>query len=95
MDNLDIKNIQLSYQAIYNETLYESMQDLGIIGEERAPGVRPYNPGPTQAEVRADAKQATKKKAEKDKDNDKSGYGPEEKFKDWKLTSTPSTVNKK
>ena len=93
MDNLDIKNIQLSYQAIYNETLYESMQDLGIIGEERAPGVRPYNPGPTQAEVRADAKQATKKKAEKDKD--KEGYGPEEKFKDWKLTSTPSTVNKK
>jgi hypothetical protein len=92
MDNLDIKNIQLSYQAIYNETLYESMQDLGIIGEERAPGVRPYNPGPTQAEVRADAKRAAKEK--KDKDNDKSGYGPEEKFKDWKLTSTPSTVSK-
>ena len=62
MDNLDIKNIQLSYQAIYNETLYESMQDLGIIGEERAPGVRPYNPGPTQAEVRADAKRAAKEK---------------------------------
>jgi hypothetical protein len=92
MDNLDIKNIQLSYQAIYNETLYESMQDLGIIGEERAPGVRPYNPGPTQAEVRADAKRAAKEK--KDKDKDKSGYGPEEKFKDWKLTSTPSTVSK-
>jgi len=61
--------------------------------EERAPGVRPYKAGPTQAEVRADAKRAAKKK--EDKDKDKPGYGPEEKFKDWKLTSTPSTVNKK
>jgi hypothetical protein len=69
------------------------MQDLGLIGEERAPGVKPYKPGPTQAEVRADAKKAAQKKSEKDKD--KEGYGPEEKFKDWKLTSTPSTVNKK
>jgi hypothetical protein len=93
MDNLDIKNLQLSYQAIYNDTLCESMQDLGIIGEERAPGVRPYKSGPTQAEVRADAKKS--EKAKKDKDKDKEGYGPEEKFKDWKLTSTPSTVNKK
>ena len=62
------------------------------IVEERAPGVRPYKAGPTQAEVRADAKRASKKKEEKDKD--KEGYGPEEKFKDWKLTSTPSTVSK-
>lgn len=99
MDNLDIKNLQLSYQAIYDETLCESMEELGLIGEntyvdeERAPGVKPYKPGPTQAEVRADAKKAANKKAEKDKD--KAGYGPEEKFKDWKLTSTPSTVNKK
>jgi hypothetical protein len=65
MDNLDIKNLQLSYQAIYNDTLCESMQDLGIIGEERAPGVRPYNPGPTQAEVRADAKHGNKEKGRK------------------------------
>jgi hypothetical protein len=62
------------------------------IVEERAPGVKPYKAGPTQAEVRADAKRASKKKTEKDKD--KEGYGPEEKFKDWKLTSTPSTVSK-
>jgi hypothetical protein len=32
---------------------------------ERAPGVRPYNPGPTQAEVRADAKQSNKRKRQK------------------------------
>ena len=62
------------------------------IVEERAPGVRPYKAGPTQAEVRADAKKS--EKAKKDKDKDKEGYGPEDKFKDWKLTSTPSTVSK-
>jgi hypothetical protein len=70
------------------EEMYEA-----YMNEERAPGVRPYKAGPTQAEVRADAKRSARKKAEKDKD--KEGYGPEEKFKDWKLTSTPSTVNKK
>lgn len=98
MDNLDIKNLQLSYQAVYDETLCESMEDLGLVGEEtyvdeeRAPGVKPYKAGPTQAEVRADAKKAAKKKAKESEG--KAGYGPEEKFKDWKLTSTPSTVNK-
>jgi hypothetical protein len=35
MDNLDIKNLQLSYQAVYDQTLCESMEDLGIIGEDR------------------------------------------------------------
>ena len=35
MDNLDIKNLQLSYQAVYDEVLCESMEDLGIIGEAR------------------------------------------------------------
>ena len=35
MDNLDIKNLQLSYQAVYDNTLYESMEELGIIGEDR------------------------------------------------------------
>ena len=35
MDNLDFKNLQLSYQAVYDETLCESMEELGIIGEAR------------------------------------------------------------
>ena len=79
MDSQELRSLQEAYLDIYTE--------------ERAPGVRPYNPGPTQAEVRADAKRASNKKKESSKD--KPGYGPEEKFKDWKLTSTPSTVNKK
>jgi hypothetical protein len=36
MDNLDIKNLQLTYQAIYDQTLCESMEELGIIGEDRS-----------------------------------------------------------
>ena len=83
----DTEEAALAIMANMSEEWRES------IVEERAPGVRPYKAGPTQAEVRADAKRAAKKKVEKDKD--KEGYGPEEKFKDWKLTSTPSTVNKK
>jgi hypothetical protein len=65
-----------------------------VVGEEREPGVKPYRPTRTQAEVRADEKKAAKKKAEAGKD--KSGYGPEEKFKsDWKLAATPSSVDRK
>jgi len=101
MDILDLRNLQLSYEAVYDRNLRESMEDLGLISEEtdtyseeRAPGVKPYKAGPTQAEVRADAKKAAKKKAEAGKD--KPGYGPEEKFKsDWKLRATPSTVSKR
>jgi hypothetical protein len=101
MDILDLRNLQLSYEAVYDSNLRESMEDLGLISEEtntyseeRVPGVKPYKSGPTQAEVRADAKKAAKKKAEKDKD--KAGYGPEEKFKsDWKLRATPSSVDRK
>jgi hypothetical protein len=70
------------------EEMYEA-----YLNEELAPGVRPYKPGPTQAEVRADAKRAAQRKAEKDKD--KAGYGPEDKFKsDWKLRSVPSSTSK-
>ncbi len=35
MDTLDIRNLQLSYQAVYDKVLCESMEDLGIIGEAR------------------------------------------------------------
>ena len=84
MDNLNIKNLHLSYQAIYNQELCESMEEMGLIGEveyvdeERAAGVKPYKAGPTQAEVRADEKKANKKRVESGKG--KSGYGPDEKF---------------
>ena len=35
MDNLDIKNLQLSYLAVYDENLCESMEELGLIAEAR------------------------------------------------------------
>jgi hypothetical protein len=64
-----------------------------IIAEARAEGVKAYRPNPTQAEVRADAAKAAKKKAEKAKGQ--SGYGPDEKFKDWKDRATPSSTLKR
>ncbi len=64
-----------------------------VVHEERAPGVKPYRPAPTQAEVRANAAKAEKKKRESGKD--KPGYGPEEKFKDWKDRATPASVLKR
>jgi hypothetical protein len=82
MNSQELNNLHEAYLDVYTD-----------IDEERAEGVRPYKAGPSQAEVRADAKKS--EKAKKDKDKDKAGYGPEDKFKDWKLTSTPSTVNKK
>lgn len=33
MDNLNLRNLQLSYQAVYDETLCESMDELGLFGE--------------------------------------------------------------
>lgn len=33
MDNLDIKNIQLAYTAVYDQELCESMEDLGFFGD--------------------------------------------------------------
>jgi hypothetical protein len=76
MDSQELRSLQEAYLDIYSE--------------ERAPGVKPYKAGPTQAEVRADAKKAAKKKSEASAGV--KGYGPEEKFKDWKLTSTPSAA---
>jgi len=65
-----------------------------IMSEARAEGVKPYKPGPTQAEVRADAKKAREKHVEKSKGQ--KGYGDEEKFKsDWKLRATPSSKTKR
>jgi hypothetical protein len=83
MNSKDLYNLQEAYTQVYNE-----------LDEERAPGVKPYKPSRTQAEIRADEKKAAKKKADAGKD--KSGYGPEEKFKsDWKLRATPSSKSKR
>lgn len=71
------------------EDMYEAYVD-----EERAPGVKPYRPTATQAEVRADAAKARAKQVEKAKGQ--SGYSSDEKkFSDWKLRSTPSSVSKR
>lgn len=64
-----------------------------VIDEERAEGVKAYNPMPTQAEVRADARKAREKHVEKAKGQ--AGYGPEEKFKDWKDRATPGSKLKR
>jgi hypothetical protein len=85
-DNYDPMN-RWPYTSPY---LQESVED---IEEERAPGVKPYKAGPTQAEVRADAKKAREKQVAKAKGQ--SGYGPEEKFKDWKDRATPGSKLKR
>ena len=64
------------------EEVYEA-----YVAEVRAPGVKPYQPMP-----RKPLPQSKPLSGEK---GDRSGYGPEEKFKDWKLGATPSTVDKK
>jgi hypothetical protein len=105
MDYKDLQNLsQLTRQVISESTQpQESYLDKWpytspyleeeYVDEERAPGVKAYRPGPTQAEVRADAKKAAKKKIESAKGQ--KGYGPEEKFKDWKDRATPASVLKR
>ena len=107
MDYKDLQNIAYLSQGILTESASENhdpmnrwpytspylQESVEYVDEERAPGVKPYKAGPTQAEVRADAKRAEKKKAEKAKSQ--SGYGPEEKFKDWKDRATPGSTLKR
>lgn len=97
MNYKDLENISYLSQQILTEAASEEHDVMNrwpyaspYLQEERAPGVKPYKPGPTQAEVRADAAKAAKKKTEAGKG--KSGYGPEEKFKDWKDKATPSST---
>jgi len=101
---MDLYDIVLSYLLENNladserdaDAIIENMSDswiCQILDEARAPGVKPYKPGPTQAQVRADAKAAARKKAASDAD--KPGYGPEEKFKDWKDRATPTSTLKR
>lgn len=56
--------------------LSEAYLDVYSFDEEREPGVKPYRPNPTQAEVRADAKKAAERNAEKSAGN--SGWNPDE-----------------
>ena len=102
MDPKVIRGAALSYLAVYDQNLREEMEEYGLISEsfvdeERAPGVKPYEPvgrGRTQADVRANAAAARQKHLEKAKSQ--SGYGDEEKFKsDWKLRATPSSTSKR
>ena len=101
MNYKDLQNISYLSQQILTEASSEEHNVMNrwpyaspYLQEERAEGVRPYKAGPTQAEVRADVKKAAQKKAEKDKD--KAGYGPEDKFKsDWKLRAVPSSTSKR
>ena len=93
MNSKEIKETHLAYLAVYDQDLREQMEDEGLIlPEDRAPGVKPYKPGPTGAEVRADAKAAAQKKAASDAG--KSGYGPDEKFNkpDDKIKKPGTTV---
>ena len=82
MNSQDLHNLQEAYSQVYS------------LDEERAPGVKPYKPSASQAEVRADAKKAREKHVKKAEGQ--TGYGPEEKFKsDWKLRATPSSKSKR
>ena len=98
MDSKILKSAMLAYQAVYDQDLREELEEYGstsesVVDEERAPGVKPYKSGPSQAEVRADAAAARRKQVEKAKGQ--KGYGPEEKFKDWKDKATPSSTLKR
>lgn len=100
MNYKDLQYISQISQQILTESATEEHDAMNrwpytspYLQEERAPGVKPYKAGPTQAEVRANAKAAEKRKREEGKD--KKGYGPEEKFKDWKDRATPSSKLKR
>jgi hypothetical protein len=105
MDYKDLQNLSYLTRQVLSESTQINESYLNkwpytspyleeqVVEEERAPGVKPYRPGPTQAEVRADEKKARKKQVEKAKGQ--KGYGPEEKFKDWKDRATPASVLKR
>ncbi len=100
MNHRDLQNISYLTQEILSESAKEQYSFMDrwpytspYLNEERAPGVKPYRPNPTQAEIRSGEKKAEKKKREAGKDNP--GYGPDEKFKDWKDRATPSSVLKR
>jgi len=100
MNHKDLQNISIISSQILTEAANDGYDPMSrwpytspYLQEERAPGVKPYKAGPTQAEVRADAAKAEKKR--KDSGAGKDGYGPEEKFKDWKDRATPTSKLKR
>jgi hypothetical protein len=101
MNYKDLQNISSISTQILTEAAGEVHDSLNrwpytspYLQEERAPGVKPYKPGSTQADIRADARNAQRTQSERDKE--KSGYGPEDKFKsDWKLRAVPSSTSKR
>ena len=102
MNYKDLQNISELSQQILTEAASEEHNVMNrwpytspYLQEERAPGVKPYKPSPTQAEIRASERRAEKRKDDSAPGNDKSGYGPEEKFKDWKDRATPSSTLKR
>lgn len=61
MDNLNLKNLQLSYQAVYDETLCESMDELGLFGEDslyEEEGSEKYKPTLRRSGLPANLQQA-------------------------------------
>lgn len=66
---------------------------ISIINEARAEGVKAYRPTMTQAEVRANEKEARRKHVEKSKHQ--KGYGEDEKFTNWKDKATPTSTLKR
>lgn len=105
MNYKDLQNISNISRQILTEGASDNFMDrwpytspylqesVDYIDEERAEGVKPYKAGPTQAEVRADAKKAREKHVKGAEG--KTGYGPEEKFKDWKDRATPGSTLKR
>jgi hypothetical protein len=100
MNYQDLRNISQLSQQILIESATEAHDPMNrwpyaspYLQEERAPGVKPYRGTATQADVRKNEKEARKKHSEKSKDQ--KGYGPDEKFKDWKDRATPGSTLKR
>ena len=100
MNYKDLQNISYLSQQILTESASEEHDVMNrwpytspYLQEERAPGVKAYRPSPSQAKIRADAAKAERKKREEGEN--KPGYGPDEKFTDWKDRATPGSTLKR
>jgi len=96
MDSKELHNLVESYSSVYiaeEDTTPEVKEEVDEVDEARAPGVKPYKPGPTQAEVRSGERAAAKKKIEAGKDQP--GYDTEKLNRNWQDRATPSSVDRK
>jgi len=94
MNYKDLQNISSISTQILTEAAGEVHDSLNrwpytspYLQEERAPGVKPYQP--------RERNPLPKEKPLSGEKGDRSGYGPDEKFKDWKDRSTPSSTLKR